>query len=325
MKVSRGLPNPPLPAHPVLTIGNFDGQHLGHRYLLSNVLNCARKCGGTPMVLTFEPHPVQVLNPNVDFQFLTTQEEKLTWFESVGVEHVIILEFTKAFAALSPEEFVQSILRDGLGTRELFVGEHFVFGKGRAGNTATLTRLGKQANFHVHLLKPLGADNRVMSSTRIRKMIQQGEMEAARECLGRAYSLQGVVIEGEQRGQAIGCRTANLRLPMGRVIPPDGVYVTTMLWKGQSFPSVSYIGTRPTFGSGERLLEVHLLDEDCALYGEDIQVSFLKYLRGDEVFESSEVLAARIALDIDLARQVLNNEGLLNHSLREARNRHMRD
>ncbi len=125
MKVSRGLPKPPLPPHPVLTIGNFDGQHLGHRYLLSTVVNCARERGGTPMVLTFDPHPVQVLNPKADFQFLTAPEEKLTWFESVGVEHLVILEFTKSFAALSPEEFVQSILCDGLGVCDLFVGEHF--------------------------------------------------------------------------------------------------------------------------------------------------------------------------------------------------------
>lgn len=312
MKVSRGLPNSPLPPHPVLTIGNFDGQHLGHRYLLSTVCHRARECGGTPMVLTFDPHPVQVLNPKVDFQFLTTPEEKLAWFESVGVEHLVILEFTIAFAALSPEEFVQSILQEGLGIRELFVGEHFVFGKGRAGNTATMTRLGKQANFEVHLLKPLDSEDHVVSSTRIRKMIQQGNLEEAHECLGRAYSLQGKVIQGDQRGQALGCRTANLRLPRGRVIPPDGIYATKMLWKGQAYNSVSYIGTRPTFGQGERLLEVHLLDEDCALYGEDIQVSFLKYLRGDEVFESSDALAARIALDIDLAREVLTKEDGLN-------------
>ncbi|MDA0738602.1 MAG: riboflavin biosynthesis protein RibF [Nitrospirae bacterium] len=309
MKVSRGLPTIPLPPHPVLTIGNFDGQHLGHRYLLSTVINCARESGGTPMVLTFDPHPVQVLNPKVDFQFLTSPEEKLTWFESVGVEHLVILEFTKAFAALSPEEFVQSILHEGLGVRDLFVGEHFVFGKGRAGNTATLTRLGKAINIQVHLLKPLGGEDRVMSSTRIRNMIQLGEMDAARECLGRAYSLQGAVVEGAQRGEALGCRTANLQLPPGRVIPPDGVYVTRVMWKGEAFNSISYIGTRPTFGPGERLLEVHLLDEACVLYGENIQVSFLKYLRGDEVFETSEALAARIALDIDLAREVLGKEG----------------
>lgn len=308
MKVSRGLPKPPLPPHPVLTIGNFDGQHLGHRYLLSTVVNFARERGGTPMVLTFDPHPVQVLNPKINFQFLTASEEKLTWFESVGVEHLVILEFTKSFAALSPEEFVQSILCDGLGVCDLFVGEHFVFGKGRAGNTVTLTQLGKSANFQVHFLKPLGNENCVVSSTRIRTFIQQGKMEEAGECLGRLYSLQGTVIEGDQRGQALGCRTANLRLPAGRVIPPDGVYVTNLHWKGRSFNSISYIGRRPTFGQGERLLEVHILDEDCALYGEDVQVDFLKYVRGDEVFQSSDELAARIVLDIDVAQDVFKKE-----------------
>ncbi len=308
MKVSRGLPSPPLPHHPVLTIGNFDGQHVGHRYLLSSVVDRARECGGTPMVLTFDPHPVQVLNPKADFQFLTTQEDKLEWFESVGVEHVVILEFTKSFAALSPEEFVQSILREGLGVRELFVGEHFVFGQGRAGNASTLVELGKRADIRVHLLKPLRLGETVASSTRIRKLIQHGKMEEARECLGRPYSLQGTVIEGEGRGQDLGCRTANLRLPTGRVLPPDGIYATTMQWKGKPFKSVSYIGTRPTFGGGERLLEVHLLDEECSLYGTEVQVGFLKYLRGDEVFQSTEELAARIALDIDLARNVFKEE-----------------
>jgi riboflavin kinase/FMN adenylyltransferase len=133
-------------------------------------------------------------------------------------------------------------------------------------------------------------------------------MEEAGECLGRLYSLQGQVIEGAQRGQILGCRTANLRLPEGRVIPPDGVYVTTLRWKGRSFNSISYIGTRPTFGQGERLLEVHILDEDCALYGEDVQVDFLKYVRGDEVFQSSDELAARIALDIDVAQDEFKKE-----------------
>jgi riboflavin kinase/FMN adenylyltransferase len=292
----------------VLTIGNYDGQNHGHRSLISTVHNRARECGGTPMVLTFDPHPVQVLNPKADFQFLTTQEDKLRWFESVGVSHVVLLEFTKSFAALSPEEFVMSILHEGLGVREIIVGEHFVFGKGRAGNTETLTQLGSRANFQVHLLKPLGSGDNVVSSSRIRALIQHGQMAEARQCLERCYALKGVVIKGEQRGQTMGCRTANLQLPAGRVIPPDGVYVTKLLWKEQSFNSISYIGRRPTFGHGERLLEVHVLDEDCVLYGENVQVDFLQYVRGDEVFQSSDELSARIALDIALARDVFKKE-----------------
>jgi len=308
MKVSRGLPNLPLPPHPVLTIGNYDGQHLGHRYLLSTAVGYAKKCGGTPMVLTFDPHPVKVLNPGFDFLFLTSPEEKLKWFELIGVEHLVILEFTRFFAALSPEEFVDRVLCKGLGVRDLFVGEHFVFGKGRAGNASTLTQMGKRENFEVHLIKPIGDGDQVVSSTRIRKLIQHGHMEEARICLGRLYSLQGRVIEGEHRGQALGCRTANLRLPVGRVIPPDGIYVTTVVWRDRKYDSVSYIGTRPTFAQGERLLEVHLLDENCVLYGENIEVKFLKYIRDDEAFSSSDDLAVRIALDIEVAREVLKNE-----------------
>lgn len=257
------------------------------------------------MVLTFDPHPVQVLNPHSDFKLLTTPREKLQWFESMGVDYLVILEFTESFAALSPEEFVNSILRNGLGVRDVFVGEHFVFGKGRAGNTALLSRLGTQANFHVHLLKPLGFGDRVVSSSRIRTLIRQGEMEEAEHCLGRPYAFSGIVVAGEGRGHSLGCRTANLRLPEGQVIPPDGIYATMVRWENRAYDSVSYIGMRPTFGQGERVLEVHLLDENCSLYGEEIQVQFLKFLRGDEVFESPEALSQRMALDIELARDVL--------------------
>ena len=260
------------------------------------------------MVLTFAPHPVQVLNPSYNFLFLTNPEEKLKWFESVGVEHLVILEFTRSFAELSPEEFVDRVLFQGLGARDLFVGEHFVFGKGREGNASTLTKMGKRENFEVHLMKPLGDGEQVISSTRIRRLIQHGRMEEARVCLGREYSLQGKVIQGKHRGLELGCQTANLLLPVGRVLPPDGIYVTTVVWNDKKYDSVSYIGTRPTFGQGERLLEVHLLDENFVLYGEDIEVKFLKYIRDDEVFPSSEDLAVRIALDIEVARGILKNE-----------------
>lgn len=304
MKVSRGLPRPPLPPHPVLTIGNFDGQHVGHRQLLASVVRCARERHGTPMVLTFDPHPVVVLSPGTTFQFLTSPSEKLRWFEAQGVEHLVVLPFTKAFAALSPEEFVFSILRDGLGVEALFVGEHFVFGKGRAGNTGTLRTLAEHARFQLQLVDPVEVQAGVVSSTRIRRLIQKGQMEEATHCLGRPYALGGTVVEGDRRGQTLGYRTANLRLPKERVAPPDGVYATKMVWRDKAVPSVSYIGTRPTFGEGERLLEVHVLDETATLYGEEIEVQFFQYIRGDAVFETADGLAARIAEDIQRARRV---------------------
>lgn len=304
MKVSRGLPDPPLPSNPVLTIGNFDGQHAGHRELLATVVQCAREQQGTPMVLTFDPHPVLVLSPGTTFQFLTSPSEKLAWFEAQGVEHLVVLHFTKEFAALSPREFVWSILKDGLGVKDLFVGEHFVFGKDRAGNTDTLRELAGQAGFRVHLLKPVSSREAIVSSTRIRQFVRAGKMEQAMQCLGRPYSLKGTVIEGERRGQGLGYRTANLRPDKDRVLPPDGVYATKMVWQEAVFPAVSYIGTRPTFGEGERLLEVHILDGACELYGQAIEVQFLQYIRGDERFDDSGQLAERIAQDVQQTRRV---------------------
>ncbi len=304
MKVSYGLPRPPHSPHPVLTIGNFDGQHIGHQHLLASVIRSAREHQGTPMVLTFDPHPVVVLNPGAAFQFLTSPSDKLAWFEAQGVEHLVVLTFSKAFAALSPEEFVFSILRDGLGIRVLYVGERFVFGKDRAGTVETLPDLAVRAHFQVQLMQPVCSQGTIVSSTRIRQCVRKGEMERAEEYLGRPYSLAGTVGEGDRRGHALGYPTANLRPPIERVLPPDGVYATKMVWRDKTFPSVSYIGTRPTFGEGERLLEVHVLDNACPLYGEWINVQFFHYIRGDEVFEDPDQLAVRIAQDVRLARQI---------------------
>ncbi len=255
------------------------------------------------MVLTFDPHPVAVLSPGSAFKFLTSPSEKLAWFEAQGIEHLVVLTFSKAFAALSPEEFVFSILRDGLGIQSLCVGKHFVFGSNRAGTLETLHALAAQAHFQVQVMKPVCSRGTIVSSTRIRQLVSKGKMEHASEYLGRPYSLAGMVVDGDRRGHGLGYPTANLRPPSERVMPPDGVYATKMVWRNKAFPSVSYIGTRPTFGEGECLLEVHVLDETCSLYGEWIEVQFLHYLRGDEVCEDSDQLAARIAHDVQSARQ----------------------
>jgi len=305
MKITHGLAEHKRVPHPVLTIGNFDGQHRGHQALLQTVVETAATEGGTPMVLTFDPHPVKVLAPGAEFRLLTTMDEKLARFQEAGVQEVLFLEFNAAFAALSPEAFVFQILRDGVGVRDLFVGEHFAFGQGRAGRIADLLRLSGQAGFRVHPVLPMRVDGEVVSSTRIRRLIQAGDMRAAARCLGRPYSLDGSVVRGQQRGKALGWPTANLRLPDDRVLPADGVYATTTVWNQRSLESVSYIGTRPTFGPGERLLEVYFLDEQVDLYGEVIRVQFVERLRGDLVFGTVEELSARIDVDVSLARQTL--------------------
>ena len=308
MKITRGLAAHQRVPHPVLTIGNFDGQHLGHRVLLREVVERASTAGGTPMVLTFDPHPVKVLAPHVNLRFLTMPDEKLAYFRDAGIADVLFLEFTAAFAALTPDQFMQQVLHDGVGVKDLFVGEHFAFGKGRAGRIADLVRFGRDAGFRVHPVQPQRVDGEIVSSTRIRQLIQQGDVRGASRCLGRYYALGGAVVPGEQRGQKLGWPTANLQLPPDRVIPADGVYATKTLWGTRTFESVSYIGTRPTFGAGERLLEVSLLDANENLYGDTIRVEFVERVRGDQTFDSAEELSARIEVDVRQARQALKAE-----------------
>jgi riboflavin kinase / FMN adenylyltransferase len=305
MNVFRGLTTPVERPYPVATIGNFDGQHRGHRALLDIVVATARRLNGTAVVVTFDPHPVRTLAPHVDLKFLTSPEEKLARFEEAGIQDVVFLDFTPTFAALTPVEFASQILKNGLGLRELFVGEHFSFGKGRVGKITDLVHLGTQLGFQVHAVPPVKLDGEVVSSTRIRQLIQAGDMPKAAQFLGRPYAIGGEVIHGDHRGQSLGWPTANLAVPSERVLPPDGVYAATTLWQGKRMESVAYIGTRPTFGAGERIIEVYLLDRQLTLYGEHITVQFIERLRADMTFTSAEALAERIELDVQEARTCL--------------------
>jgi riboflavin kinase/FMN adenylyltransferase len=307
MRVIQGLSHNPSLSDPVLTIGNFDGQHRGHLALLTAVVEVAKQQGGTPTVLTFFPHPFQYFKPEIPFQFLTTQEQKLTWFEENGIEAVVMLEFNRELAELTPDQFIFDILRDKLNIRTLLVGHHFVFGKDRTGSTQDLIRQGPKANFQVQTVSPFPIGGEVVSSTRIRRLIKEGKVWDAFHCLGRPYSVGGQVITGEQRGEQLGYRTANFPPPSERVIPADGVYVTTVVVGKKLYDAVTYVGTRPTFGQGERLIEVHVLDASPTLYGNHICVNFLDWIRGDQSFASPEALSERICQDIQLARQKLHS------------------
>jgi riboflavin kinase / FMN adenylyltransferase len=302
LKVTRGLSDKSPRAYPVATIGNFDGHHLGHRALLKTVVETARKAQGTALVLTFDPHPVKILAPHVDLRFLTSPEEKLAHFDAAGIDEVVFLGFTPAFAAMTPDQFAEDVLHRSLGLSELFVGNHFAFGKGRAGRIDDLIRLGGQHGFHVHPVAPVKNEGDVVSSTRIRQLIQAGNMERAATLLGRVYGIRGSVVHGTQQGQAMGWPTANLRIPADRVMPPDGVYAAWTVHGTQSYDAVAYIGTRPTFGAGERLIEVNLLDHSCDLYGQEIAVQFVARVRSDHTFASADELSKQIARDVEQAR-----------------------
>jgi riboflavin kinase/FMN adenylyltransferase len=305
MNVVRGLPGPIQRSYPVATIGNFDGQHRGHRALLDIVVATARRVGGTPLVVTFDPHPVKTLAPHVDLKFLTSPQEKLARFEQAGIQDVVFLDFTPVFAGLTPDEFASQILKDRLGLREVFVGEHFSFGKGRAGTITDLADLGTRLGFQVHAVPPVKLDGEIVSSTRIRRLIQAGDMQKATRFLGRLYAIDGEVIHGDRRGRMLGWPTANLAVPLDRVLPPDGVYAAITQCQGQGLESVAYIGTRPTFGPGDRVIEVYLLDRDMDLYAERIAVQFIERLRGDVTFKSPQELSAQIEEDVRQARTSL--------------------
>ena len=307
MKVFQKLPLSPFPPHPVLTIGNFDGQHVGHRALVTSVVELARRRKGTPMVLTFDPHPATVLNPGLPLQFLSSQEQKRDFFQGLGIEFLIFLEFNHQLASFTPIQFVERILRDGIGVRDVIVGKTFAFGKGRSGQVQDLIQLGSGANFNVHPFLPIRVDDQIVSSTRIRRCIQDGKVHDAARYLGRYYSLGGRVIRGEGRGSELGWPTANLSISADRVVPPDGVYVTTTVIKGEVLKSVSYIGRRPTFVEGVRMLEVHLLDMNRSLYDEELKVNFIERLRGDQKFSTIADLVRQMESDANSARERLQS------------------
>ena len=305
MKVTRGYSDEVVRPYPVGTIGNFDGHHLGHHTLLKMVVDTARRAHGTAVVLTFDPHPVKILAPHVDLRFLTSGEEKRARFEQAGIDEVVSLEFTQEFASLSPEMFAEQVLSGGLGLKEIFVGQHFVFGHKRAGRIGDLAALGKRFGFIVHPIPPVMIDGGVVSSTKIRQLIMIGQVDQAAVLLGRHYALSGVVSSGEGRGRTLGCPTANLRLPPDRVAPADGIYASVSILDQERHDSVAYIGTRPTFDGGERRLEVSLLDGIHELYGRMLTVEFIGRIRGDAQFNSRESLSRQITADVDSAKGIL--------------------
>lgn len=305
MKVTRGYSDEVVRPYPVGTIGNFDGHHLGHHALLKRVVETARRASGTAVVLTFDPHPVKILAPHVDLRFLTSGEEKRARFEQAGIDEVVSLEFTPAFASLSPDMFAEQVLSKGLGLKEIFVGQHFAFGHKRRGRIADLIALGARFDFIVHPIPPVMIDGGVVSSTRIRQLIVAGHVDQAAVLLGRHYALSGVVCPGEGRGRTLGCPTANLPLPPDRVVPADGIYASVAILDRERHDSVSYIGTRPTFNGGERRLEVSILDGIHELYGRTLTVEFIGRIRDDAQFDGEEALSRQITADVHSARDML--------------------
>jgi riboflavin kinase/FMN adenylyltransferase len=291
-------------AAPVLTIGNFDGVHLGHQAIFRMLKQRAREIGGTSVVLTFDPHPLKILAPDRCPPLLTPTPKKLSLMQACQLDFTVCLPFTRELANLGPSDFVEDILLGTLGMREIYVGYDFAFGKGRSGTTDLLQELGERHGFTVHIIKPIAVHGHVVSSSSIRQWIQQGRVDEAALLLGRLYSVVGPVVEGYQKGRELGFPTANVRLTY-EVIPARGVYAVQVEWRGQRYDGVANIGFNPTFGRSQLSLEIHLFDFAERLYDETVEVFFVKKIRDERAFPSVAALVEQIRQDVETAHRVL--------------------
>jgi riboflavin kinase/FMN adenylyltransferase len=288
----------------VITLGNFDGIHLGHQELVRMVIRRAQDIKGRSIVLTFRPHPLKVLAPEKCPPLISIYEEKIQLFEKLGIDVLVKIPFSLHFAEMSPRAFVKDILCDLLGAKEIFVGYNYKFGKGREGNTETLKQMGKEYGFSVHEVEQISVGGEVISSTKIRQMLTAGEVEHAAKLLGRPYAITGIVIKGDSRGKALGFPTANIASKHA-IIPSNGVYAVKLLAREKCLDGVVNIGLRPTFDTKSLAIEVHVFDFNEDLYGEEITLFFIGKLRDERKFETAEALIGQIRKDVGTAKEVL--------------------
>jgi len=308
MSVEEELGKFPPPKDMVLTIGVFDGVHLGHKHLISKLKELARKQGYLSGVITFSQHPQEVLSPQTKLPSLTGLEQRMALLKDEGVDAVIPLPFTPQLASLSPGQFL-SLLKEYLKMRGLVIGPDFALGKNRQGNSDTLRQLGREMGFSVTVVPPMTIDGEVVSSTAIRKALAEGDMKQAQKLLGRPFSLQGRVVAGDRRGTDLGFPTANLDVAPGQALPTGGVYACRAHIDGQSYAAMTNIGHRPTFGGGKQLIEVYLLDYDGDLYGHELAIDVIGRLRDEKKFDNPQQLKEQIAEDIKQGKAMLKTRG----------------
>ncbi|GAB4439380.1 MAG: bifunctional riboflavin kinase/FAD synthetase [Chloroflexi bacterium OHK40] len=296
---------PGLAARPtVLTMGKFDGLHLGHQQLVSTTVERANALGFLSAVLTWEPHPNKVLRPDQPLELLTSLEEKVELIGRLGPDLLIVAPFTAETKATSAEAYMRQIVA-AVPLRELWVGEDFAMGRGRAGDVPSLMAIGTELGFAVGAVRKVLVDGQPVSASRVREVLRAGEVERAVELLGRPFGLRGVVVPGDKRGREIGFPTANMAIAPEHVLPADGVYACRVYLDGQGLPAATYVGPRPTFDGLRRTVEPHLLDWSGDLYGQSIRVEFLYRLRGDQKFTGVDELVAQIQRDVARARELL--------------------
>lgn len=300
---------------PVLTIGNFDGLHVGHRAIMRTVLARARDLGGEAVVYTFEPHPRKVLRPDRAPQLLTTLDQKIELLSEMGVDVTIFEPFDREFAEIEPETFIREYIHRRIRPMEVYVGYDFRFGRDREGSMRLLTEMGPRLGFSVTIIPEVTIDGRDVNSTRIRELLGQGDVQETKRLLGRPFCTRGIIVEGQRRGRTLGFPTANIA-PQNEVLPEAGVYAGWTRFvddgdpkRGAEFPTVTNVGVRPTFEDSVGFVaEAHLIDFEGDLYGRRIDLTFERRLREERKFSGPEALKEQIHKDVAEARRWLRSQ-----------------
>jgi riboflavin kinase/FMN adenylyltransferase len=288
---------PPWLVHPVLALGNFDGLHRGHLKIIERVKRGAAERGGTPMAMTFDPHPPRVVRPDKAPPLLMTKEQRLEALHKAGIGCVAVVRFTRELSQWDPEMFVRTVLVDWLRVSEVWVGANFLFGHDRSGNLSSLRVLGQRYGFRAEKIDQVRYKEFVVSSTRVRRLVSEGRMDEAGALLGHPYSLDGTIVEGHRRGRGLGFPTANLETA-NELIPPHGVYATTMIVDGIVHAALTNIGVNPTFGDTTHTsIETYMLRYDGDLYGRQVRLAFVQRLRDERKFDNVDGLKAQIEAD----------------------------
>jgi riboflavin kinase / FMN adenylyltransferase len=295
---------PPWLVHPVLALGNFDGLHRGHLKIVERVRRGAAEHGGTPMAMTFDPHPPRVVRPDKAPPLLMTLPQRLEALERAGMRAVAVVRFTHELSQWEPETFVRAVLVDWLHVSEVWVGANFLFGHDRSGNFSLLRTLGQRYGFRADKIDPVRYKEFVVSSTRIRRLVAEGRVDEAGAMLGHPFALAGTIVEGRRRGRELGFPTANLRTD-NELIPPHGVYATTLTVDGIVHAAITNIGVNPTFGdNGATTIETHVLRYNRELYGQRVQLGFVQRLRDERRFDDVDALRAQIEADCRRAERL---------------------
>jgi riboflavin kinase/FMN adenylyltransferase len=292
---------------PSVALGNFDGVHLGHQKIIGQAVEKAHAKGRDAVIYTFDPHPRVVLKQAPDIPRITTARERDVIFEHLGIDVLIMAEFTTEFASQTPGQFVENVLVEELAVRNIFIGENYRFGKARSGTPETLRQMAPEKGFTVHVVPPVKIGDVTVSSSKIREHLLKGEIREANMLLGREFTMEGKVIHGHSRGKGLGFPTANLK-PEPKLHPPEGVYAVYCRTAEGVHPGVMNIGWNPTFKDRRRAYEVHILDFDATLYGETIKIYFVERLRPEQSFSNVDELVAQIRRDVDRGREVLTSE-----------------